>query len=192
MKRKYSDDPSLWADEAITYYNHHHGLGPTHKFINTKYFVSWRALEDYFKENNLMISRSQAQSNKRFNCFCTKCKKEFIGRAPNTTTCDICTGDSTPGGTKQKAKVGGFFKRLKQYGINNEDYEIMLKNQNGLCGLCQEPMKQCCIDHDHETGKVRGLLCHKCNLLLGQIELLKDSKLWLHKAETWINLGKNT
>lgn len=60
--------------------------------------------------------------------------------------------------------------RLKyKYGIDLEEYNKMYAQQNGLCAICD---KKCnlgvlCVDHDHKTGKVRGLLCRKCNTAIG-------------------------
>jgi hypothetical protein len=72
------------------------------------------------------------------------------------------------------------FKRA--YGITVEDYETMLANQNGVCKICNRPCKSgksLAVDHCHETGKVRGLLCAKCNTNLGRIEAyLRDPKPW--------------
>jgi hypothetical protein len=46
----------------------------------------------------------------------------------------------------------------------------MLIQQSGLCAMCNKPMKDPVVDHDHETGKVRGLLHHRCNVGLPYIE----------------------
>lgn len=54
-------------------------------------------------------------------------------------------------------------QKLKTYGITRDVYDQMLQRQNGICPLCLQPMREPCIDHDHETGKVRGLICHTCN-----------------------------
>ena len=61
-----------------------------------------------------------------------------------------------------------YYMRSK-YGISLDDYNRMLAEQNGGCAVCGvEPTKRRHhIDHDHETGAVRGLLCHQCNLALG-------------------------
>lgn len=70
------------------------------------------------------------------------------------------------------------FDRLLQrkYGISEEKYLAMLQGQNNECAICHrsETLKlkkgtarRLCIDHDHKTGKVRGLLCWKCNTDLG-------------------------
>ena len=63
----------------------------------------------------------------------------------------------------------------RRYGITSEDYDRMLKEQGGCCKICgsDEPMhrtKYFTVDHCHETGKVRGLLCHPCNVMLGQAQ----------------------
>lgn len=64
----------------------------------------------------------------------------------------------------------------KGYGISLEDYSGMLVSQNHRCKICRAPQenlkRSLCVDHDHVTGKVRGLLCDTCNRSLG---LLKDN-----------------
>lgn len=74
------------------------------------------------------------------------------------------------------------WRMKKQYGITLEEYEILLEKQNGMCAICKSEnthSKGYCfaVDHDHKTGKVRGLLCHQCNLALGNI---KDNVQTLH------------
>jgi hypothetical protein len=57
---------------------------------------------------------------------------------------------------------------LKRYGITSKDFETMLEKQNGACAVCKKK-KKLCVDHDHETGKVRGLLCRACNTAIGNL-----------------------
>lgn len=64
----------------------------------------------------------------------------------------------------------------KKYGVSLATYYDMLANQSGKCGVCgtRKPDKSgklsmFNIDHDHRTGKVRGLLCSDCNLGIGQL-----------------------
>ncbi len=64
------------------------------------------------------------------------------------------------------------YKLKVKYGITIDQYEDMLEKQGGVCAICHKsngdiPLG---VDHDHETGKVRGLLCNKCNLILGMIK----------------------
>lgn len=72
------------------------------------------------------------------------------------------------------------------FGITYETYLKMFKRQKGLCAICKKPeretvngkIKRLAVDHDHKTGKVRGLLCGKCNRLLHAAE----KKGWLKKS----------
>ena len=54
------------------------------------------------------------------------------------------------------------------YGITQQDYERMYYEQNGKCAICGKE-KKLVVDHDHQTGRIRGLLCHRCNSHLGYI-----------------------
>ena len=66
-------------------------------------------------------------------------------------------------------------RNWQTYGIGNFselDRESLYRKQGGLCALCDRPGKLY-VDHDHETGKVRGLLCNQCNLQLGGYEKMK-------------------
>lgn len=59
-----------------------------------------------------------------------------------------------------------------RYGITIEDYNRMLEEQDNVCAICKKDdgNRQLAVDHNHTTGLVRGLLCMKCNIMLGQIE----------------------
>lgn len=58
----------------------------------------------------------------------------------------------------------------KHYGLTLQQYEDILKSQNGVCAICHAPPKKFSlpVDHDHKTGKIRSLLCIPCNVLLGR------------------------
>lgn len=61
----------------------------------------------------------------------------------------------------------------RRYGITLKQKQDMYANQNGRCAICKDLMKTvslACLDHSHETGKIRKLLCRKCNLFLGFYE----------------------
>lgn len=81
-------------------------------------------------------------------------------------------------------------KRFRKFGITHDDYEQMIKNQGGLCGICGKPpapgSRGLVVDHCHETGEVRGLLCTHCNLLLGHA---KDDPEVLRRAVRWLETG---
>jgi len=69
------------------------------------------------------------------------------------------------------------------YGVSKEQYAEMLKRHNKRCGICrQKPKKgekRLGIDHDHSTGRIRGLLCQRCNLGLAWYEEGKRGSVWL-------------
>lgn len=72
-------------------------------------------------------------------------------------------------------------KRIRSYGISVQDYESMLEEQGGTCWICKgtNDLMALCIDHDHKTNLVRGLLCNLCNRSLG---LMNDDVNRLRRA----------
>lgn len=100
---------------------------------------------------------------------CEICGRKFklIPRKPNQRYCSYQCGNKAQ---NAKDKLG---KHLRsRYGITEEMYNRLLELQNGLCMLCRDKPddRRLVVDHDHETGRVRGLLCHTCNLHLGWYE----------------------
>lgn len=67
-----------------------------------------------------------------------------------------------------KSKLRNFTLKRK-YGITLEVYQILFEQQNGVCAICKrsEERRTLAVDHNHKTGKVRGLLCGSCNRALG-------------------------
>lgn len=65
-----------------------------------------------------------------------------------------------------KRRTSGAALLKHRYGITPQKLETMRQQRGGLCDVCKQP-SDLVIDHDHATGKLRGLLCHKCNLGLG-------------------------
>jgi len=77
---------------------------------------------------------------------------------------------------------------LKKFGIPQEEYDQLQKDQNRLCAICfVDEGKTLCIDHNHATNKVRGLLCNKCNkgigLLGDSVELIRSALNYLEKSK---------
>ena len=74
----------------------------------------------------------------------------------------------------------------RDYGINVVQYNLMFDAQSGCCAICKvhqsQLKKRLHVDHNHKTGKVRGLLCPRCNTKLGVVEdkdFLVKSKFYL-------------
>ena len=91
---------------------------------------------------------------------------------------------------KQKSKdYSNIVYRYSKYGITKEDFEAKLQKQDNTCAVCKEKfsnLSKIKIDHDHETGTVRGLLCHSCNVALGHF---KDNVDILKTAIKYIKIG---
>ena len=85
-------------------------------------------------------------------------------------------------------KLSDFWRRLARfYGISREQYEGLLAKQGGVCGICRKPPQEpLCVDHFHATGRMRGLLCRKCNTVLGSydddVSLMAAGIAYLRKA----------
>ena len=83
------------------------------------------------------------------------------------------------------------------YGLTPEQYEKMLEEQNGTCAICKMPetwthkktgkVASLSVDHDHETGKIRGLLCRDCNQSIGKF---KDNAKLLYAAYEYLSIHK--
>lgn len=83
-------------------------------------------------------------------------------------------------------------KKLKElleyrYGISLEAYMAQAEKQGGRCAICQQtPKDRLCVDHDHDTGEMRGLLCRHCNSGLGHFKddpsLLRVALNYLERA----------
>lgn len=73
---------------------------------------------------------------------------------------------------------------LRMYGLSPEQYEAMLYEQANGCAICKRPpVKYLAVDHHHGTGAVRGLLCQRCNGVLGYMQ---DSPELLHSAAEYL------
>lgn len=86
------------------------------------------------------------------------------------------------------------YKLKSNYGLSLDDYQNLLDSQGGVCAICKEPettlsnagyVKNLSVDHCHNTGKVRGLLCHHCNTAIGKffdrVDLLESAIRYLEE-----------
>lgn len=72
-----------------------------------------------------------------------------------------------------------------RYGITVEQRDAMVASQGGTCAICRGAMARAVVDHDHATGKVRGVLCHACNVKLHALDK------WPHRDAALKYLGDN-
>lgn len=87
----------------------------------------------------------------------------------------------------EKSKLKHRERKLeRQYGITLEQYDQMFEQQNGVCAICGQidiTGRRLAVDHNHETGKIRSLLCAICNTRLSVLE----NKTWRPLAEKYLH-----
>lgn len=137
---------------------------------NRNWYKRGKGSEFYRRKELLIIGRN----------ICRTCKQEksieafYRSEHVNTGYRNICI---------ECMKLVDKNNKLKStYGITLEDYHTMLEKQKGYCAICKGRMsglKNICIDHCHQRGVIRGLLCNKCNRAIG---LLKEDTQVLYSA----------
>ncbi len=111
---------------------------------------------------------------------------DLYRKMPNGVyVCLGCKRENAQKYRRKDIKKHNLKNRVKRYGMNIEDYNEMRNKQNGCCAICKSQivLETSRIDHDHRTGKVRGLLCVSCNTGIG---LLKDSPQIMKNAISYL------
>lgn len=121
---------------------------------------------------------------------CAKCNCEFLTKATigrSYSYCPKCRSKMRKEDwIKNKDKIAESNRHShikKKYGLDKKAYEIMLKTQDGACAICKD-QKPLAVDHNHESGDIRGLLCRACNTALG---MFKDNIEVLTNAISYLN-----
>jgi len=105
-------------------------------------------------------------------CGEVKARSEFHKGASKCKPCACRDSREWARNNRDRAKSN---QLMKKFGITLDDYTGILKFQGGRCAICRSTrsgVRKFHVDHDHQTGKIRGLLCHLCNAGLG---CLRDS-----------------
>lgn len=125
-----------------------------------------------------MTARTEAKSAGLTQYQGLPCPRGHTTRRVSNCSCVRCATLAARAWQKRNPEAKARYARgvhLKaKFGITPEDYDVMLRKQHGKCAVCRQPEKvvgkSLAVDHDHNTGKVRGLLCGSCNQLLGIFE----------------------
>lgn len=101
---------------------------------------------------------------------CYKCQTPLpeAARKPGKAVCSDCRVDKRDRGTVHERR-----RRLRRYGLTQAEYDRLLLEQKGRCPGCgtDDPgAKGWCIDHCHRSGRVRALMCSRCNTVLGLVD----------------------
>jgi hypothetical protein len=103
---------------------------------------------------------------------CSKCRAELpysrfakspLGRGGLRAECRVC-----------QAAMNRDYNLRSRFGVTSKDYDALLAAQGGKCALCESRRpggrwERFAVDHCHQTGRVRGLLCYGCNVALGRL-----------------------
>lgn len=110
------------------------------------------------------------------NYWCKSCQKKYSEKYRNDKRAKV-----------REANRQSHLKR--EYGLTAEAHKALLESHNNKCAICRADKdwggrKYLSVDHDHKTGKVRGVLCNSCNVALG---LLKDDPQRLRAAADYLD-----
>jgi hypothetical protein len=140
-----------------------------------EYMIKWRAEHpDKIKEYETRYTETRRKYRLKNQEKYRKYNKEYQKKNPEKF--------------RRYAKTHGRNNSLKRkYGITAKEYDAMFAQQNGQCASCKSPQKnfkrRFHVDHNHTTGKIRGLLCVNCNHLIGLFEknpnCFEDVKIFL-------------
>jgi len=148
-----------------------------HSFLVEEFYVDRTHKDGRSNECNECWSKRNAENHRR-----NKSKNNARCRTYYGENREHLIDGARDRNMKNKDRIRA--QRLKRdYGITKNDYDRMLKEQKECCAICgrhqSELRRSLSVDHNHETGKVRGLLCGLCNLILGNA---KDSRTILESA----------
>lgn len=148
--------------------------------------VIWKCICDCgnicYKDSSVLLYGNQKS--------CGKCKQDYTNR-----NCSI-KGKGHPRFSHGLGHEHIKYSILKRYNLKPNEYTNLLKSQKGVCAICKKSeisitpfknkTKRLSVDHNHKTGKIRGLLCNNCNLALGNfkdsIRNLKNAIKYLRKT----------
>ena len=95
----------------------------------------------------------------------------MILRSHNHSWCKTCVPTSSA------------LARMQRYNVSQPEFDAQLARQNYVCAICEAPSPDA-LDHDHATGKFRGVICKACNCALAVLEnknLLPRAEAYLHR-----------
>jgi hypothetical protein len=151
-----------WCDKPVKkYFN---GKGEFKGYLKT--CGGEKCLTMAYRDLNVRLKKRFNEARK-----CEKCGKEYIAECRTQRWCKICSPN----------KIASTL--LQRYNISHPEYLEMLAI-NEQCPICLRKLDNPVIDHDHKTGKVRGMICNHCNVALNVIE----DKAKLKRALDYLNI----
>ena len=124
---------------------------------------------------------------------CLSARKAHVGEPRTyrqTVDCELCGDTIAKSGPSQRwckrcVPSVRWRHRARRYGIGKVQWDALVEKQGGTCVLCDG--KPSVVDHDHGHGGVRGILCHRCNSMLGALD---ESVEWRRRADRYRRKAK--
>ena len=118
---------------------------------------------------------ARQENPRQYELTCCGCDQHFLSKSLTRSCCYSCVPDT-------RAK-----QRYELYGLTQTRYEKMLAEQDNKCAICKTSFatlssRSVHVDHDHKTGKVRGVLCSMCNSGLSYLDKLN----WIDAAQSYL------
>lgn len=148
-----------------------------------------KAAGQKFCSRRCKTSAAHYRKNPRDSRFCVECGKAIPEMRGNAKWCSQRCANSFR--RRERPEIRMRHELKKKYGLTIEDYELMLNAQGGACAICGSDQvrgfgKRMAVDHCHDTGKVRGILCGNCNRGIGNFahdpELLEAASRYLRRG----------
>lgn len=139
-----------------------------------------------------MKIKSIGKRGKRTILKCINCGEDFselntkIKNGKGKFCCNECYKQYRKKNKKDEKKLNKLYQIKTKYNLSSDDYFNLFERQNNKCAICGIEFKtinEGCVDHCHNTNIIRGILCNKCNLLLGMandnIKILENAIFYL-------------
>ena len=140
-----------------------------------------KPLTDYYLQND-----GEGKPSRR-STMCRPCTREYRKARydPERKSRYYRTIRTDPQRAAQAEHIWGYTATLRNvHGLSLDDYKAILERQHGCCAVCLKPStRRLVVDHDHDTGQVRGLLCDPCNTAIG---VLGDNEAGLLRALAYL------
>ena len=143
-----------------------------------------------------LANKNWSLSNKKTsNYICKKCARQKIKIYRNSNPCKVKEQKHRywllhkKEIMKHRGQQRKWAKIMRKYKITKEQYEYILRSQDYRCAICGKKFTKknpACVDHNHRTKEVRGILCRKCNTAIG---FLGDDAYLTHKAFEYLTKG---
>lgn len=155
--------PSAWDDHDIAHW-------PLDEFLaeQARRRAEWQKANDQRRQEQARQQRERLAPGRPRLSKCPRCGGSNLNDSRRGMRCNDCR----PPKKRQRSAQPRRSSWLRQYGITPAEYDAMFAAQAGLCAICKnhQTARRLAVDHCHTTGKVRGLLCTRCNSGIGQFK----------------------